>query len=266
LARHERLSTARYRVWSHVSSFHSREILSTRGVEVSTALLVELFSELPQLQPDDNPVEWRIRRQAANETFKKRVGERYLEGTLLRLLDSTDELTRRASLQALALLGEMKTANARMARCLQDRDPEVRQAAADALWTLWFRGDSEANNKDLKKCSQMRDRDKAMAGLNQLIERAGNFAEAYNQRAILSFRMKQYQQSLADCEKVLKLNPFHFGALAGMGQCYLHLRKQRAALKAFKQALRIHPYLDGVAETIRNLENSLDEERRDDKK
>jgi len=229
---------------------------------VSTALLVEFYNELPQMQPDDNPVEWRIRRQAANETFKNRVGERYLEGTLLRLLDSTDGLTRRAALQALALLGAMKTANPRMARCLHAKDADVRQAAVDALWTLWFRGGSEADNKDLKKFSQTRDRNKAMAGLNQLIERASDFPEAYNQRAILSFRMKQYEQSLADCEKVLKLNPHHFGALAGIGQCYLHLRKPRAALKAFKQALRIHPYLDGVAETIRKLENSLDEERR----
>jgi len=218
------------------------------------------------MQPDDNPVEWRIRRQAANEAFKNRVGERYLEGTLLRLLDSTDSLTRRAALQALALLGTMPTANARLARCLHDRDAEVRQAAVDALWSLWFRSDSEANNKDLKKLSQMRDRARAMAGFNQLIERAGDFAEAYNQRAILSFRMKQYESSLADCMKVLNLNPYHFGALAGMGQCYLHLRKHRAALKAFKQAQRIHPHLDGIAETIRKLETALDEERRDDKK
>ncbi len=45
------------------------------------------------------------------------------------------------------------------------------------------------------------------------------------------------------------------------------MRKHRAALKAFRNALRINPYMDGVAETIRALENALGEEgRRDDKK
>jgi hypothetical protein len=47
----------------------------------------------------------------------------------------------------------------------------------------------------------------------------------------------------------------------------MQMRKHRAALKAFKAALRINPHMDGVAETIRALENALGEEgRRDDKK
>jgi hypothetical protein len=45
------------------------------------------------------------------------------------------------------------------------------------------------------------------------------------------------------------------------------MRKHRASLKAFRHALRINPNMDGVAETIRALENALGEEgRRDDKK
>ena len=32
---------------------------------------------------------------------------------------------------------------------------------------------------------------------------APQFAEAYNQRAILYFQMKDYARSIADCEKVL---------------------------------------------------------------
>ncbi len=45
------------------------------------------------------------------------------------------------------------------------------------------------------------------------------------------------------------------------------MRKHRAALKAFRNALRLNPHMDGVAETIRALENALGEEgRRDDKK
>jgi hypothetical protein len=47
----------------------------------------------------------------------------------------------------------------------------------------------------------------------------------------------------------------------------MQLRKHRAALKAFRAALRINPHLDGVADTVRALETALGEEgRKDDKK
>ncbi len=52
-----------------------------------------------------------------------------------------------------------------------------------------------------------------------------------------------------------------------MAQSYMQLRKHKAALKAFRTALRLNPNLGGVAETIRALENALGEEgRKDDKK
>ena len=93
------------------------------------------------------------------------------------------------------------------------------------------------------------------------------FAEAYNQRAVLLFKMKEYQRSIIDCEKALKLNPCHFGALAGMAQCFMGLNKPKAALRAFRNAYRINPDMEGVEETIRALESALGEEgRTDDKK
>ena len=60
----------------------------------------------------------------------------------------------------------------------------------------------------------------------------------------------------------MKLNPHHFAAQAGMGQCLLRLRRQGAALKAFRVALRIHPRMEGIAATVRALENALDDESR----
>ncbi len=233
---------------------------------MSTSLLVEYFSQLPERRVKENASEWRSRRESAKDIFRKRVKERYTEGTLLRLLDSPDVPNRRAALLALGLVASMG-ANAAVAGCLHDCDPEVRQMAVDTLWTLWFRADSEENNAELQRLARMRDREKALGGLDQLVKKAPAFAEAYNQRAIVGFSLKQYERSIADCEKVLQLNPCHFGAQAGMAQCYLQMRKHKSALKAFRAALRINPHLDGVADTIRALETALGEEgRKDDKK
>jgi tetratricopeptide (TPR) repeat protein len=229
-------------------------------------LLVEYYSEMPERRLKEDAGSWRARLQAATDSFRQRVEARYTEGTLLRLLESPSSRAREAALVALGLVGTI-AGNKAVAARLQDESPDVRKAAVDTLWSLWFRADSEANNRELQKLMRMRDREKALTGLNDLILRAPSYAEAYNQRAILYFRMKEFERSVSDCEKVLQLNPVHFGARAGMAQSYLQLRKHRAALKEFRAALRIHPHMEGVADTVRALETALGEEgRRDDKK
>jgi len=243
---------------------------------MGTPLLVEFFSALPEdavQEAPDLPVSrsadrdgtarrpvtgGKARRRAAVHVFCKQVQERYTEGTLLRLLQMGDVTARRAAVFALGLLGTMAV-NELLANCLHDDDEEVARLASDALWTLWFRGDSSSHSDELHRLVRGRDVEKLLAGLTDLIGRAPRFAEAYNQRAIAYFRLEQFDRSAVDCEATLKLNPHHFGAQAGLGQCLLRLRKHRAALRAFKVALRINPRLEGVAEAVRTLENTLGE-------
>ncbi len=230
---------------------------------MSNSLLVEFYQQIPENSPQTKP---KMTRKEAIEVFKQRVAERYTEGTLLRLLANGDNLARRAALFALNLLGTMNACPG-IAACLHDDDGEIARIAAETLWTLWFRSDTPDNNQELQRLVRLRDREQALAGLNALLERAPEFAEAYNQRAIMYFRQRKFERSAADCQKALELNPYHFGAQAGLGQCYMQMRKHRAALKAFRAALRLNPRMDGIAETIRALEHALDEEgRRDDKK
>ncbi len=233
---------------------------------MGTPLLVEYYNELP------NPREFHAQKRAARvrnalETFKQKVAARYSEGTLHRLLESPEVRARRAAVLALGLLGTLERSNAAVAAMLHDGDRVVRQLAEEALWSLWFGADLEANNQELQRLVALRDVAEKRAGLDGLIIRAPQFAEAYNQRAILYWSLGEWQKAVADCDKVLKLNPYHFGASSGMGQCYLQLGKARAALKAFRNALRLNPTLKGLEQTIRSLESTLGEEgRRDDKK
>jgi tetratricopeptide (TPR) repeat protein len=203
----------------------------------------------------------KARRRAAIHVFCKQVQERYLEGTLLRLLGAEEPAHRRAAAFALGLVGS-PTVNPALAGRLHDSDEEVARLAAEALWALWFRGDDPAHSDELYKILRGRDRPRALHALDGLIAKAPRFAEAYNQRAILHFRLEHYDRAAADCEAALRLNPHHFGAQAGLGQCLLRLRKNRAALRALRNALRINPRLDGIAETVRALENTLGDEGR----
>ena len=47
-----------------------------------------------------------------------------------------------------------------------------------------------------------------------------------------------------------------------MGQCYLRLGDLREALKAFQRALEIHPSLYGVAHTVLQIQDALQEQGR----
>jgi len=228
-------------------------------------MLVEYYLRLPERQEGETPQSWAVRLQEGLATFQQQAAARYSEATLQRLLDVPDHDARRAATMALGLSGTLASGPLLAAR-LHDADVQVRRLAADALWATWFRSASDDHARELQRLMRQRDIGKALAGYDALLKKAPDFAEAYNQRAILYFRLQDYPRSIADCEAVLKLNPYHFGAQAGMGQCYLKLRKHRAALKALANALKINPNLEGVEEAIRNLEESLGEEgKKEDK-
>ena len=117
---------------------------------------------------------------------------------------------------ALGLIGTM-AANRVVAARLHDDSADVRKLAVDTLWSLWFRADSEANNRELQKLMRMRDREKALSGLDELILRASAYAEAYNQRTILLFRMKDFERQRIRLRKGIAAEPGSFRRSCGNG-------------------------------------------------
>jgi tetratricopeptide (TPR) repeat protein len=224
---------------------------------VSAPLLVSLFARMPELRPEDDEDLWAAGVQDAMREFRAAVRERYTEGTLQRLLASEDVKTRRAAALALGLLGTMDS-NPAAAAALHDADPVVQRFVADALWELWFRGGTADQTRRLREAAQDADPAKARAELDALVRQAPAFAEAYNQRAIWFFKRGEFARAADDCETTLRLNPHHFGAAAGLGQCWVKLGKPRAAIRAFRTALEINPALEHLHDTIRALEEALD--------
>ena len=222
-----------------------------------SSLLVELFDRLPPLRPGDDEDLWAAGVQDAMREFRAGIRGRYTEGTLQRLLASADARARRAAALALGLTGTADSTQI-VAAALRDPDQLVRAFAADALWELWFRGGTPEQNRRLREAARNPDLVKARAALDELVRQAPNFAEAYNQRAIWFFKRGEFARAAEDCETVLRLNPHHFGAAAGLGQCYARLSKPRAAIRAYRTALEINPALDHLHDAIRALEEALD--------
>lgn len=188
--------------------------------------------------------------------FRRQVQKWYTEATLGRLLESGDPEVRRAAVTALSLVGGMNVNTALAAR-LTDSDEQVRKLASEALWAVWFRGIDESQGQKLQEVLSLPSPRAAIRALDELLRETTDFAEAYNQRAVLYYRLGEYHKAIQDCERALRLNPHHFGAAAGMAQCYVRLKKPRAALRAFRNAYRINPNLDDVKDAIKSLEEVL---------
>ncbi len=227
---------------------------------MATSLLLELYDQLPELQPGDDEELWAAGLRDAMRAFRDGILERYTEGTLQRLTTYDDVRTRRAAVLALGLIGTFDS-NAAVGALLHDADPLVRRLAADALWEIWFRGSTAEDNRCLQDALRHGYTAETRQQLDRLIRQSPQFAEAYNQRAIWFYRHGEYARAVEDCEQVLRLNPYHFAAAAGMGQCLLKMGKPRAALHAFRTALAINPDLDHLHEIIEALEEALERDK-----
>ena len=111
------------------------------------------------------------------------------------------------------------------------------------------------------KAVEKKDYDGALLHLNDLVRLAPEFAEGWNKRATVHFLKEDYGKSLEDISRTLKIEPRHFGALAGLGIILDRIGDPKAALEAYRRALSIHPNLPGIKEGVKKLEKQVEGER-----
>ena len=130
------------------------------------------------------------------------------------------------------------------------------------IWSLWMtQGNPDENQKlaDATAAMGIRNFPKCLEILNALIVASPNFPEAYNKRATLYFLLGRFDESLADINTTLDLEPRHFGALSGRGMVLARQGKNAEALRAFKEALAVNPTMTGAKLSVQELEKLLPE-------
>jgi tetratricopeptide (TPR) repeat protein len=136
------------------------------------------------------------------------------------------------------LFGELKGA----------QDSGSADAIVAQIWSIWFHPDvPDLANRMTQASLAMNNQDfpAALSVLSGIVKDYPDYSEGWNQRATLYYLMNDYADSLADIDKVLALEPRHFGALSGRVMIYLQQGKRADALKDMIAALAIDPYLDG---------------------
>ena len=194
--------------------------------------------------------------------YIKEVASHYTCATLERLATMSDRIGRRAAVLALGFMGDYGS-NAVVGRSLTDRDRGVRTIAENSIRELWSRVGSREQRLSLRcivRMNQTKRYDDAIRMATELIHESPWIAEAWCQRGTAHYHLAQYEAAIRNCHQALEINPYHFTAAAGMGQCYLMQDNPVAALESFRRALRLNPGMEEVRANVIKLQRSIRDE------
>jgi tetratricopeptide (TPR) repeat protein len=117
---------------------------------------------------------------------------------------------------------------------------------ARQIWSYWFSPSNSKLATRMSVASNLLGEGNVVESLEELdgiVAEYPDYAEGWNQRATVNFMLNRLDASLVDIEKVLAIEPRHFGALSGRVLILLKQGKHAAALQGMIAALAIHPYL-----------------------
>jgi tetratricopeptide (TPR) repeat protein len=129
------------------------------------------------------------------------------------------------------------------------------------IYMAWSRSGSPTADYLLQRgreALEAGDMDAAYQHLTALTDHAPEFAEGWNTRATMFFQTNRYGPSIADIQRVLALEPRHFGALTGLGIMLEEMGDLERALEALKAAQAIHPHRDDINGAVRRVERALE--------
>jgi len=89
--------------------------------------------------------------------------------------------------------------------------------------------------------------------LNAVIRLAPDYAEAWNRRAYVHYRRRDFRGAAGDLRRVLALDPKHFKALDGLGTILRESGDDAGALKVYERLMDINPMMPGLKTILDEL-------------
>ena len=141
----------------------------------------------------------------------------------------------------------------------QAKDEEAAEHISKAIERVWRQSGSDTADLLMERAGiaiQAKNLDLALQILSSLTDVAPEFAEGWNQLATVYFMQEDYEKAMRGLRKVLTLEPHHYKAIEGLALILREMGDKRAALRATRRALSVHPQL-------KSAQQAEDELRRD---
>ncbi len=163
-----------------------------------------------------------------------------------------------------AVTSELTTPKQRLdtlfAELKRERDPDKAREISDRIRIEWQDSGSASVNLLMQWAAKAVESNRKATALDifdQVIYLSPQYVEGWNQRATLHYQMGNYRKSMSDINRVLAIEPRHFGALAGMAAILTSAGKDELALRAWEQFLDIYPADRKAQEQLGDLEEKL---------
>ncbi|MBY0381617.1 MAG: tetratricopeptide repeat protein [Xanthobacteraceae bacterium] len=140
-------------------------------------------------------------------------------------------------------------------------DEDSARAVEARIWAIWMKTPSDTAALLMARAQVALEAKKleiAQKLLDAIIKIRPDYVEAWNKRATLFYLENDYTHSLDDIQEVLRREPRHFGALAGLGIILQETGDDKHALAAFRRALEINPHLDKVPDLVKTLTEKVE--------
>ena len=114
----------------------------------------------------------------------------------------------------------------------------------EQIWNKWIYAIPQNAQQNLKYALNEFNSGRLLSAeeaFTDLIKKYPNYTEGWNKRATIRYMLNDLEGSLNDVDQVLKLQPRHFGAIAGSGLIYIKKKKYEKALNFYKSLDKIDP-------------------------
>ncbi|WP_306027923.1 tetratricopeptide repeat protein [Stappia sp. MMSF_3263] len=89
--------------------------------------------------------------------------------------------------------------------------------------------------------------------LDVVVRLAPDYAEGWNRRATVNYLREDFGRAMVDIERVLAIEPRHWGAMSGLGIILRRIGRDDEALETFRQVLKIHPISENARKAVDDL-------------
>ncbi|MCP1200158.1 tetratricopeptide repeat protein [Notoacmeibacter sp. MSK16QG-6] len=137
----------------------------------------------------------------------------------------------------------------------------IGKRVANAIQMKWNESGSATVDRlmeEARKAMRANRNDVAFDLIGESIVLAPDYPEAWNLRATVHFLQGNMEKSMVDIERVLALEPRHFGALTGMAAILQQAGRDSAALAIYERALEIFPTLEAAKKQTERLRKSVE--------
>lgn len=142
----------------------------------------------------------------------------------------------------------------------RQRDPQIAEAIANRIRGEWSQSGSATVDLLMRwaeKAIAEKRNPAALDFLARAIALKPDYAESWSRRATLHYISGDTRKAMADINRVLELEPRHFGALAGMAAILTDAGRDTLALKAWERFLAVYPADRNAQEQVNTLAEKL---------